>query len=187
MRSTRSRIPSLGTRGAFADVRVDQVLPNYSYVNNTPTNTPVATNDQLMMKSAMGTSSTSSHYLSASSVPYERYDIYLCFGGAGSSATTPYNFNARCQAKNELGAWVTATPTYWIRDSNKSWSGTFQRATATNSVDLVDDDSNYIHFEGWTEPTFRIYIESIGRRAGPCGFQIVDSPLPPALTLILVR
>lgn len=159
---------------------------NYSYSNNTPTNSP-ATNDQLMMKSMMGTSSTSSHYLGVTSVPYERYDVYVYFGGPGSDATTPYNFNACCQEPDGAGGWVTVTPTYWIRDSNKQWSGSFKLATATTDTDLVDGGENYMRFEGLTNSSVRIYIASITRRGGPSGFQIVDNPPTPTVTVLMLK
>ncbi|GHB92875.1 hypothetical protein [Cerasicoccus arenae] len=145
----------------------------FNYPNNTPVDGSVTMPDAIMMKFAKGSSGTGSRTFLVENAPFELYDVYVYFGGSGSSASTPYNMNVRLQEDVD-GTWTDVSPTYIMTDSDHQWSGTYTRSTST----VAGTDSNYVVFENVDLSTFRIASSNVGRRAGLSGFQIVAIPEP---------
>lgn len=142
--------------------------------------------DALMMGSTKGTSSNgNSRTIAVTNSPYALVDVYIYFGGAGTSATIPYTMNVRLQGPDGIGGWTDVSPTYYMVDTDRRWSGIYERSIATSSGDAGAQEKNYVLFENVALSDFRVTASSIGRRAGFSGLQVVAVPEPSAVALIL--
>lgn len=158
-----------------ADMTAQVSGASFNYPNATPLDGSITLPDAKMMTFGKGNSSNGGgRTFTVESVPFEKYDIYVYFGGAGTSAGTPYNMPATLNGPDGSGGWTSVSPTYIMTDSDKKWSGTYTRSTST----IAGTDSNYVLFENVELSSFRISSGGVGRRAGYSGFQIVAVPEP---------
>lgn len=158
--------------GATTGASITLKTSPYSYNNNTVLD---GTGHTKMMGSAKGTSQNGqSRAVEVSGSPYSTVDVYVYFGAAGSSATTPYTMNVRLQEPDGSGGWTDVGPTYYMTDTNKVWSGTYERSTAT-SAGSAADEKNFVLFENVSLTDFRISASSVNRRSGFTGVQIISA------------
>jgi len=142
----------------------------FGYVNSTPALAAPLDDDAKMMRSTRALSNGSTMAFVASQVPYGSYDVYVYWGGQTNGETVPATMTVELQA-DVGGTWVTQETRY-LRDTNRSWDGTYDESTATSAATAVDGEE-YVVFRNLASPTFR--IRSIcGVRAAISGFQIVE-------------
>ncbi len=139
---------------------------SFTYLNATAGTSP----DAKMMRSQRGLSNGSTMTATTAQVPYARYDVYVYWGGRTTQESVPATMTLNLQKWNGA-AWVTAETKY-IRDTNRTWSGTYVESTATSAAEAVDGQ-DYVVFRGVTDATFRVSA-TLGSRAGISGFQIVE-------------
>ena len=112
------------------------------------------------------------------------YDVYVYFGGVNTDASTPYVLNIKLQTFDG-SAYVDASPVYYMRDSNRTWDGTYNQSTATTAADAVDGQE-YVLFQNVTGTQFKILSEAVNRRAGISGVQIVEVVPEPGTEVVVL-
>lgn len=141
----------------------------FLYTNNTPAHADPMTDDAKMMRTQRGRSNQSTTSVTAAQVPYSAYDVYIYWGGRSSGESVPVVMTVGFQLWDG-SAWITQEAKY-IRDTDRTWSGTYSESTATSAAEAVNGH-DYVVFRNVTANTFRV-TTAAANRVGLSGLQIV--------------
>jgi hypothetical protein len=142
----------------------------YGYNNNTAVLNAPLTDDAKMMRSQRAGSNASTIQATVTQVPYTGYDVYVYWGGRTASETVPATMTLEMQLYS--GGAYTTSATGYIKDTNRTWDGTYDESTATTAAAAVDGQE-YVVFRNVNAAQFRLK-STMGNRTGFSGFQIVE-------------
>lgn len=139
----------------------------FYYANDTAGSAP----DVKLMRGQRGSPDTAQQTATVAQVPFTSYDVYVYWGGRASTRSVPLVMAISFRLWDGA-AWVT-NETKFIRDTNRTWDGSYNESTATTATSAVDGQE-YVVFRNVTASTFLIHSSS-DIRAGISGIQIVES------------
>ncbi|MBI5426441.1 MAG: fibronectin type III domain-containing protein [Opitutae bacterium] len=139
----------------------------FYYSNDTVGSSP----DVKLMRGQRGSPDNAQQTATVAQVPFSSYDVYVYWGGRASTRSVPLTMAISFRLWDG-SAWVT-NETKFIRDTNRTWDGSYNESTATTAASAVDGQE-YVVFRNVTASTFLIHAGA-DIRAGISGIQIVES------------
>ncbi|WP_269541435.1 right-handed parallel beta-helix repeat-containing protein [Cerasicoccus fimbriatus] len=157
--------------GAATTADVDFTNTAFYYSNSTPAQSAPLDDDAKMMTGTRAISNGSSTAAAFYEIPYEKYDVYVYWGGHSSGQPVPAEMSIALQA-HDGSSWVTQETRYML-DTDRQWDGSYNESTATTSG-VATDGNEYVVFRNVTLDSIKIR-GTCDRRTGFNAIQIVEN------------
>tara|TARA_B100001971_G_scaffold210595_2_gene236431 strand:- start:948 stop:1892 length:945 start_codon:yes stop_codon:yes gene_type:complete len=156
--------------GAATTADVDFSNTAFYYANATPAQSAPLDDDAKMMTGTRAISNGSSTAATFYEIPYEKYDVYVYWGGHSSGQSVPAEMSIALQT-HDGSSWVTQETRYML-DTDHEWDGSYEESTATSPGTAIDGEE-FVVFRNQTASSFKLR-GTCGRRTGINAFQIIE-------------